>query len=378
MFPIHLLGILSLLLCSIHDSCAQTTASGGLTGVVNDPSHAVVPNTAVELRDETKGTIQTAKTDGDGVYQFFFLAPGKYTLSVSHAGFREESHDVNVLLGPPGTRNITLEIAGGSATVKVTDEMPLLQAENGDVSTTMNLTQISQVPNPGNDLTYIAQTAPGAIMNTDTIGLFYLGNFSVLGMPGTSNLFTINGMNDNNIQKNTNNGGALGMMLGQNEVQEATIVSNGYSAQFGGAAAEEIAVPHGGLERGRSPKLKRLGGLDIIVAVEKDGGIARGFERFRIDERVKIGGNDLNRFEAGSAKIIRDPAGGALNIGLVLALGADAGDAQEFAKLREMLVAASFKEFSKIHRGLRGHESFHLGYAVSDTQDLKRMFAAAE
>jgi hypothetical protein len=50
----------------------------------------------------------------------------------------------------------------------------------------MSLLQISQVPNPGNDLTYIAQTTPGAIMNTDTIGVYYLGNFSILGMPGTS------------------------------------------------------------------------------------------------------------------------------------------------------------------------------------------------
>jgi Carboxypeptidase regulatory-like domain len=182
----------------------------------------------------------TAKTDGDGVYRFFFLAPGRYALTASHIGFRQNNHDVNVLLGPPGTLNLTLEIAGGRATVKVTDEMPLLQAENGDVSTTMNLLQVSQVPNPGNDLMYIARTAPGAIMNTDTIGVSYLGNFSILGMPGTSNLFTINGVNNNNIQVNTNNSGALGMMLGQNEVQEATIVSNGYSAQFGGAAGASI------------------------------------------------------------------------------------------------------------------------------------------
>jgi hypothetical protein len=104
----------------------------------------------------------------------------------------------------------------------------------------MSLLQISQVPNPGNDLTYIAQTAPGAIMNTDTIGIYYSGNLSILGMPGTSNLFTINGMNNNNIQLNTNNSGALGMMLGQNEVQEASIVSNGYSTQFGGAAGSNI------------------------------------------------------------------------------------------------------------------------------------------
>ncbi len=221
-------------------SIAQTTTTGGLAGVVSDPSHAVVPDAVVELRDNTKGTIQTAKTNGDGVYRFFFLAPGRYTLTVSHTGFRKENHDVDLLLGPSATLNVALEIVGGSATVKVTSEIPLLQAENGDVSTTMNQLQVSQVPNPGNDLTYIAQTAPGAIMNTDTIGLSYIGNVSVLGMPGSSNLFTLNGMNNNNIQLNTNNSGALGMMLGQNEVQEATIVSNGYSGQFGGAAGANI------------------------------------------------------------------------------------------------------------------------------------------
>ena len=237
---IQLLIILSFVLFSIPDLGAQTTTSGGLTGVVSDPSHAVVPDAVVVLRDNTKGTIQTVKTDGDGVYRFFFLPPGRSRLNVSHEGFREASQEVNVLLGPPGTRNITLEVAGGTATVKVTDEMPLLQAENGDVSTTMNLLQVSQVPNPGNDLTYIAQTAPGAIMNTDSIGVGYLGNVSILGMPGTSNLFNINGMNNNNTLWNTNNSGALGMMLGQNEVQEATIVSNGYSAQFGGAAGASI------------------------------------------------------------------------------------------------------------------------------------------
>ena len=238
--PVHLPLILLLVLCSTHDSTAQTATSGGLTGVVSDPSHAVVPRAIVELRDNAKGTMQTSRTNVDGVYRFFLVAPGRCTLTVSHAGFRQERRDINVLLGPPGTMNITLEIASESAMVKVTSEVAMLQAENGDVSTTMNQLQISEVPNPGNDLTYIAQTAPGAIMNTDTIGAFYFGNFSILGMPGTSNLFTLNGMNNNNIQLNTNNSGALGMMLGQNEIQEATIVSNGYSGQFGGAAGASV------------------------------------------------------------------------------------------------------------------------------------------
>src|SRR5208282_2453650 len=184
-----LLAVLLVTAHPVNKVNAQTTTSGGLTGVVADPSHAVVPGAVVEMKDTAKGTVQSTKTDGDGVYRFFFLAPSRYTLTVTHAGFRKLSRSVSVLLGPPGTVNVTLEIATGSTAIKVTGEAPLLQAENGDVSTTMNEKQVSEVPNPGNDLTYVAQTAPGAIMNTDTInnGNNYLGNVSILGMPGTSN-----------------------------------------------------------------------------------------------------------------------------------------------------------------------------------------------
>src|SRR5438552_15927854 len=159
---------------------AQTTTSGGLTGVVTDPSNALVPKAEVEIEDNAKGTIQSTKTDYEGVYRFFFLAPGRYTLTVTHAGFRDEKRGMNVLLGPPVSVNVTLEITKASTSVTVTEEAPLIQAENGDFSTTMNQKQIGEVPNPGNDLTYIAQTAPGVVMNTDGGG----GNFSSLGMPG--------------------------------------------------------------------------------------------------------------------------------------------------------------------------------------------------
>jgi hypothetical protein len=66
-------------------------------------------------------------------------------------------------------------------------------------------------------------------------------NFSVLGMPGTSNLFTIDGANNNDNGTNLNLSGALGLFLGQNQIQEATVVSPGYSGQFGGAAGANVS-----------------------------------------------------------------------------------------------------------------------------------------
>lgn len=176
-----------LLVCQIDPSFAQTTTSGSLTGVVTDPSNSVVPDAFVDIRDNNKGTTQAAKTDREGVYRFFFLRPGSYTLTVTHDGFQIESRVVNMLLGSPGTENVTLEIAKASTTVHVVGEAPLLNAGNGDVSTTMTQQQISEVPNPGNDLTYIAQTSPGAIMKTGTQCTGCAGNFSILGMPGTVN-----------------------------------------------------------------------------------------------------------------------------------------------------------------------------------------------
>src|SRR5437879_810488 len=177
------------------DVHSQTTTSGGLAEVVIDETTDVVPDAAVEIKDVAKGTTQSGKTDKEGVYQFPFLRPGTYTLRVRHPGFQEERRSVTVQVGPPATVNITLPIAKASSEITVTDEAPIIQAETADVSVTMNQKQVSEVPNPGNDLTYIAQTTPGAVMNTDG---GWNAKFSILGMPGFSYAFTVEGVSITN------------------------------------------------------------------------------------------------------------------------------------------------------------------------------------
>ena len=90
------------------------------------------------------------------------------------------------------------------------------------------------------------------------------------------------------------------------------------------------------------------------MTIKENRGLAGGFQRFRVDERVEGGGDDFDFLESSGAKMIRDPARATLDIGLVLALGADAGDAQKLAKLRQMLVALTFDKFSKVHKGPQG------------------------
>jgi hypothetical protein len=96
---------------------------------------------------------------------------------------------------------------------------------------------LESLPNPGGDITYFAQTAPGVVMNTDGGN----GNFSANGMPGTSNLFTINGMNDNDPFLSVNNSGASNLMLGGNDIAEANVINNAYSGQYGQYAGSQVA-----------------------------------------------------------------------------------------------------------------------------------------
>ncbi len=209
---------------------AQTATTGDVAGIVTDPSNAVVPDAKVALRDEAKGSVQETKTNKDGNYRFYLLAPGPYTITVAATGFEGVSRHFDVGVGQIVAINLSLTLGTSSTTVTVTEAAPLLQTDNGDTSTTLTQQQISQVPNPGNDLTYIAQMAPGTVMNP--IGGAG-GNVEAFGLPATSNLFTVNGMDDNDPFLNVANSGASNLLLGSNEMQEADVVTNGYSGAYG-------------------------------------------------------------------------------------------------------------------------------------------------
>ncbi len=215
---------------------AQSLISGDLAGTVTDPSGAVVPNASVALKSNATGANRTTTTNANGSYRFSLLSPGSYTVSVTAAGFSKADATVSVNVGQATLGDLKLAVGSGSQTVEVTSAAPLVQADNADLSTNFNQTMIANQPNGGNDLTYVAQTAPGVMMNT---GGGY-GNFSSYGLPATSNLFTVNGENDMDPYLNLANSGATNLTLGKNDVQEATVVNNAYSGQYGQQAGAQI------------------------------------------------------------------------------------------------------------------------------------------
>ncbi len=216
---------------------AQSLVSGDITGTVMDPSGAVVPNATVTLKSDATGETRTATSNSSGAYRFALLRPGTYMLSAEAKGFSKAQTSVVVNVGQTSINNVKMALGASSQTVEVTSAAPLVQADNADLSSNFNQTLIADQPNGGNDLTYVAQTAPGVMMNT---GMGY-GNFSSYGLPATSNLFTVNGENDMDPYLNLNNSGATNLTLGKNELQEATVVNNAYSGQYGQQAGAQVS-----------------------------------------------------------------------------------------------------------------------------------------
>jgi hypothetical protein len=197
----------------------QTTTTGAIGGVLSDPSGAVVPGAVVTLRNDATNSAQTAKSSGSGSYRFDLIPPGRYTLEVNETGFVKTETRVTVSASQVLAANIKLTIGSDQQTVSVTAEGTLLHAEDGNVATTVTQAQVEEVPNSGNNLTYETKITAG--FNT---------GFGVVG----STLYQIDGENDNDPYNNSNNSGASNLLLGLNDVQEATITANGYSGQFGG------------------------------------------------------------------------------------------------------------------------------------------------
>jgi hypothetical protein len=217
---------------------AQSVVTGGLTGTVMDSSGAVVVGATATLKNNLTTESSTTTSNGSGIYAFSLQKPGDYVLTVTRQGFKTVTENVTITLGQVAAYNVTLEVGSGSTTVEVTAQGQLLQTENANITTNFDTKKINEVPNPGGDITYIANTAPGITTNNSTVGGY--GNFSAFGLPADANLFTVNGNDYNDPFLNLNNTGASNLLLGGNELQEIAVVANGYTGQYGRQAGAQI------------------------------------------------------------------------------------------------------------------------------------------
>jgi hypothetical protein len=235
----HLFPLLLLAVCVASPAFAQTTTSGDLAGTLSDATGAVIPGAKVTVTNVTTGESKTATSGATGSYRIASLLPGTYKVSVMAPGFTTTQNMATISAGTIAADDLKLTVGQGSTTVEVSAAPEIVNTTNADVTTTFTAEQVQSLPNPGNDLTFVAQTAPGTVMNTGTAAGGY-GNFSSFGISGLSNMFTLDGGYENDPFLNLNNTGASNLTLGNNEVDTVTVIAPAYSSQFGGLGGAQV------------------------------------------------------------------------------------------------------------------------------------------
>ena len=225
---------------------AQSGTSSAISGTVVESSGAVLPGADVTATEIDTKAVREEKTDNNGRFLFSQINPGTYSVTVKASGFATQtSQPVAVEVGRTAALNFTLGLSTAVQTVEVTAQQPLLSLDNPNTSTTLEARTIKNLPNPGQDLTYVAQFSQGALMNTagsssDAKAPGGYGNVEFNGLPATSNGYILDGYDSNDPWLGLNIGLSTNLVVGLDAVAEATVNTNSYSVDQGRYGASQV------------------------------------------------------------------------------------------------------------------------------------------
>jgi Carboxypeptidase regulatory-like domain len=243
---LHFLRMALVCLLSIQ-ALGQGETTSAIQGKASDSSGAVLSGATVTITGLDTGLKRSVKTDDAGRFNFPQLKPGVYKVEIEAQGFEPQAADnVSSGLGQKQTVNFTLKIAHSNQVVEVSSEAPIINPSNANTSTTLDAPALEDLPNPGGDLTYPLQFAPGALINTagssnDFVGSNNgYGNVEFNGLPAISNGYIVDGLESNDPLTNLNSGLSTNLVLGLNSISEATVNTLSYSVDQGRYGASQV------------------------------------------------------------------------------------------------------------------------------------------
>ena len=226
-------------LLAIPFASAQTVTTGQITGVVTDPSGAVINGATVKLEGNS-GVRRDATTMTDGGYRLNLLPPGRYRLQVGASGFRTGTvQDVEVKITESVTVNIPLQIGNAAEVINVMAEASLVQTAAPVLGRVVDERTLSQLPLATRNYTQILGLSPGTstyLPDNSSVGR-NSQNISVNGARVTANNFIINGIDANSM--GTNSAPSLGVPAPET-LQEFKVQTSLYDATYGRSGGGNI------------------------------------------------------------------------------------------------------------------------------------------
>jgi hypothetical protein len=220
--------------------------SGSISGVVRDSTGGAVAGATVTARHIESGLTRTAITNVAGSYQIPELPIGEYEVSAEVSGFKKESQrGITLAVAQEAVVNLTLQV--GDVTQEVTVEA-VVQLVNTTVTSTSGLIrneQINDLPLNGRSYLDLMMLNSGSNNNRSNTTNGDSPSFSIGGSRPDENRFTINGAEyvGNNTQRlYTSPQGMSGYLLGVDAVEEFTVQSGTYGAEYGKRGGAQVTI----------------------------------------------------------------------------------------------------------------------------------------
>src|ERR1700687_665395 len=227
---------------ALHVDIQAQVAGGTITGTVVDSSGRLLPNASVSITNVATGINRTVTTNDDGYYIAPNLLPASYELTFSGPGFKTEVRSgIELTVGATVSMNMTMQVGGSQETVQVQTEAPDVQLATSDISAVVNATTVRELPLNGRSWTDLAtlqpgvnriQTQPDFAAGTDRGNRGFGQQLTISGARLQQNNYRLDGISLNDYA-NGAPGSVLGGSLGVDAIQEFSVLTSNYSAEYG-------------------------------------------------------------------------------------------------------------------------------------------------
>jgi hypothetical protein len=252
------LGVMALVLTCATGVRAQFQ-TGTILGTATDSSGAALVGAKVTATNTATNISQSTVADSAGRYRIPDLPVGNYSVQASQSGFQTVVHSgITLTVGANLVVDFSLPIGQVTQTVNVEGEVSTVETQTAAVSSLVTSRQMSQLPLNGRNYEQLLSLAPGV----QTIKQAYItggggggissgfygpaDTYSVAGSRPEGQVFLLDNQDMQGYWEKGAGSSITGNSLGVEAIQEFQLLTNTYSAQFGGTGAAMNAVSKSG------------------------------------------------------------------------------------------------------------------------------------
>src|ERR1700722_8131350 len=234
--------LLIVVLFSVVVNLHAQVAGGSISGTVTDSSGRAINKVEITITNLATGVTRVLTTNDEGFYSAPNLLPGTYELKFSASGFKVEARkNIELTVGALVGLDQILRVGSISETVVVQSEIPAVQLSTSELSAVVNATTVRELPLNGRSWTDLAQLQPGVSAihtqpdfsaGTDRGNRGFGQQLTISGARPQQNNYRLDGVSLNDYA-NGAPGSVLGGNLGVDAIQEFSVLTSNYSAEYG-------------------------------------------------------------------------------------------------------------------------------------------------